>query len=114
MKAALERLSTRDREAVDEFRQEMLKNLKSSLVSIKLFGSKARGDDAPDSDIDIAVIVKRYSARLENKLIDLAFEVNLKYGVYISPFIIARGTFRHPVWRFSPFLKNIQTQGVLL
>lgn len=114
MKKKLENLSPNDRQAVEEFCQRVVEGLGHTLVSIKLFGSKVRGDDTPESDIDLAVIVQRRSEKLADHILDIAFDVNLRYSVYISPRVIGQATFQHPVWRFTPFLQNIQRHGVLL
>jgi len=46
-----------DRQAVQEFVAQVRARRGNQLVALKLFGSKARGDDTPESDIDILVEV---------------------------------------------------------
>ncbi len=41
---------------------------------------------------------------VEDKVLDIAFEMNLKYEVYISPRVIDRATLNDPVWRITPFV----------
>lgn len=111
---SLERLSPADRHAVEEVHRRVAGLLGPQLVAMTLFGSKARGDDTPESDIALAVIVQRRSEKLVDHILDMAFDVNLKHGVYISPRVIGRTTFQHPVWRFAPFLQHSQPYGVVL
>jgi len=102
----------KEKEALHIFIERVRQKLGDHLVSIKLFGSKARGADSPLSDVDVAVIVDRENLNLEDAVLDIAFDINLDFDLYISPKIIPVEIFEHPVWRLSPFLKNIQKEGV--
>jgi predicted nucleotidyltransferase len=92
------------------------RRLGNDLVDLRLFGSVARGDDAPDSDIDVFVVVQPDEQRvsLENQIIDLAFDINLEHSVYISPHVVTPTILEHPVWRETPFLKTVAREAVPL
>ncbi len=92
----------------------MRRLLGERLVALKLFGSHARGDAAPDSDLDVLVLVEEATPTLENQVLDLAFHVNLAHDVYISPRVIARGIFEDPVWRSTPFIRALESEGAPL
>gem|GEM_PF-631695 len=105
-------LREKESEALRIFSEKVRQELGDHLISIKLFGSKARGTDTPHSDLDVAIIVDEENLAYEDAVIDIAFEVNLDFDLYISPKIIPHNFFEHPIWRLSPFLKNIQKEGV--
>jgi predicted nucleotidyltransferase len=84
-----------------------------SLVTLKLFGSHARGEATPHSDLDVLVLVEQASPDLKNQVLDLAFEVNLAHDVYISPRVIARRIFEDPVWRSTSFIRALEAEGAL-
>jgi len=109
-------LDARREMAIAEFVRRLRSALGSHLVDIRLFGSVARGDAEPDSDIDILVIVQpdHERARLERQAVDTAFDVNLQYDLYISPQVLGSGMFAHPVWGQTPFLKAIRRESVAL
>ena len=88
--------------------------LSEHLVDVRLFGSEARGDAAPDSDIDVLVVVVPDDARvvLEDRVIALAFDVNVEFGVYISPRVVTPGILNHPVWGTTPFIKAVTRESV--
>ena len=81
---------------------------------MKLFGSKATGRDQPESDIDVLVAVETGGAEVEDEVLDIAFDTNLKHEVYISPRVIDRATLADPVWSITPFLKAIAKEGIPL
>ena len=50
----------------------------------------------------------------EDRVIDIAFDVNLEFGLYISPRVVTRGILNDPVWRETPFLKNVARDSIPL
>ena len=107
-------LNEKDSLALKEFQQRLIKLLGGDLHKLALFGSKAEGRATSESDIDVLVLINDKAGFLRPSIFDEAFEVNLKYGVYISPRIISLNIYNHPVWRITPFIKKLQEQGVVL
>ena len=102
--------------ALTEFVKRLRCNLSTNVVDVRLFGSEARGEATPESDIDVLVVVQPESERaaLEDRVIDIAFDVNLEFGVYVSPRVITPGILNHPVWRETPFIKNVAGESIPL
>jgi predicted nucleotidyltransferase len=100
--------------ALDEFAREVRASLGSNLEALKLFGSTARGEAAPDSDLDVLVVVTGDRVTAEDAVLDIAFDVNLAHGVYISPRVIERAVLDHPVWRITPFVQSLEREGIPL
>ena len=108
-------LSRNDRQAVEEFVQRLRIEFLDEIRKIKLFGSKIRkGASITESDIDILVIVKDNKNFIANKIIDIAFEVNLKYDVYISPRVLPEEVFKNPLWRATPFIQNLEKEAIAI
>ena len=105
-------LMPKDAEALEEFTSRVRSALGVGLVELKLFGSKATGRDEVESDIDVLVVVDGTRAELEDRVLDIAFDVNLAHDVYISPLMIDRSIFDHPVWRITPFLQTVTRETV--
>lgn len=102
--------------ALDRFGKHARQVLGPKLLELRLFGSEARGEAGPDSDLDVLVVVQPDAERvaLEDRIIDIAFDVNLEFGVYISPRVVTPGILNDPVWRETPFLKNVVRESVPL
>jgi predicted nucleotidyltransferase len=99
--------------------QKVLKKLKKELPhiygeqldSIILYGSRARGDERPDSDIDILIILKddfNYSEMLRLSS-DLAASLSLENDVVISRAFVSKEQFEQ---RQTPFLMNVRREGI--
>jgi predicted nucleotidyltransferase len=108
------KLKSKDAAALEEFLRILRAALGKNLLETKLFGSKATGKDQPDSDIDVLVVVNRNGVETEDRVLDIAFDVNLKHDVYISPRVIDRLTLSDPVWSITPFLRAIAKEGISL
>jgi predicted nucleotidyltransferase len=90
--------------------------LPENVIDMRLFGSEARGDATPESDLDVLIVVQPDEDRvaLEDRLIDIAFDVNLEYNVYISPRVVTPAILSHPIWSETPFIKNVTRESIPL
>jgi predicted nucleotidyltransferase len=81
------------------------------LVRLVLFGSQARGDAEPGSDIDVLVVLEgpvragEEIRRTANVVADLSLENN----VVFSCFFVSRNRFESEL---SPLLINVRREGV--
>jgi predicted nucleotidyltransferase len=108
--------ASRRRPALQEFVTRLRQALPQNVLEIRLFGSEARGDATAESDIDVFVVVQPDSdrVRLEDAIIDIAFDVNVSFGVYISPRVVTTAIVNDPVRRETPFYKNVAREGIPL
>ena len=90
--------------------------MKAHVLDVRLFGSEARGEATAESDIDVLVVVQPEGdrVRLEDAIIDLAFDVNLAFDVYISPRVMTPAMLNDPVRRDTPFLTSIARESLPL
>ena len=102
--------------AVEVFVKRLRQELSSNMLDVRLVGSEARGEATSESDIDVLVVVQPDTDRVqfEDRIIDIAFDVNLDFGVYISPRVLTRGILNDPVWRETPFIKNVAHDSIPL
>lgn len=107
-----ELLKEKEQIALLEFTKVIRNSLGDNIISIKLFGSKARGDSKLDSDIDICILLKEISLDIREHLYDITFNINLKYDVYISPRVVSLETYKNPIFRVTPFIQAIEREGI--
>jgi len=104
----------KDREAVKEFCELVRKSLGKTIKAIKLFGSKATDTDTTGSDIDLFIVVSEKTPEVEDVILNIAFELDLKYNVYLSARVVSQSILKNPLWKNTPFLRNVQREGVLV
>ena len=104
---------SRAEQALAEYRRRLLPLLGDVLDALILYGSRARGDAAEDSDIDILVLVKGpfdYAALLQ-RTSQATAEVSLEYDVVLSRTFLTREDYER---RRTPFVMNVHRDGVWL
>ena len=105
-------------EFIEIFSEDLINGIRAALreqvVSIILYGSVARGTQAEESDVDVAVILKTpLDAESEDKLSDFVVDLNLKYDKVFSVIDIEENTFEK--WgAVSPFYRNVKKEGIVL
>ena len=107
-------LTLKEKMALKEFTEEAKNLLGDNLVKIHLYGSKARGHFHRNSDIDVAVIVRQSNWKEKSEILNLVFDLDLKFGVFISPRLIPRKILSAFIWRTAPFIQNLKREGVAL
>jgi len=99
--------------------KSLLKKLKSGLKQMYgeqfkeayLFGSYARGDNDPDSDIDVLIVLsdfEKYGAEI-NRTSELIGNLSLEHGTTVSVIFA-----RQREWQMDklPLMLNIHAEGV--
>ncbi|MGK7943189.1 MAG: nucleotidyltransferase domain-containing protein [Microcystaceae cyanobacterium] len=96
-----------------QLKQELQNYYGDRLNQLILFGSQARGDAHPDSDIDVLVVLKgnvNMGDEIENTNSIIA-RLSLEKDAVISCIFMDEYRFIH---RFGPLLRNIRKEGIVL
>ena len=68
-------MTAETKKILDEIRPELLR-IAPKGAKVLLFGSRARGDERPDSDFDILVLLKRKGKSLPEDNMGLGYDIN--------------------------------------
>ncbi len=107
---ALSLLAEQDRTALLRFRRELGTLLGPRLRDLRLFGSKARGDDRDESDIDVLVLIDRKDWATRTEIVDLAHSIS----TWLSPRVIAFDDYHAPSSRVTGFYQELRRDSVRL
>jgi len=102
---------------VDE--QAVLRNFKAlvsnrvTLHKVILFGSRARGDAAADSDLDVLVVTEGPADEASRDWIsDCAWDAGFEAGLVIVPIVYGRSEWETGPERHSLLARAIEREGV--
>lgn len=98
---------------IKQFKKELMNIYGEKIHSILLYGSRARGDERLNSDIDILIVLKDefdYSEILKRSD-DLAASLSLENDVVISRVFVSEKDFTE---RQIPFLMNVRREGIVV
>ena len=83
---------------------------KYSIKEMRVFGSSARGDRKPESDIDVLVHLFHVNRQIEEDLFDIAYDLELKHDCLIDIIVVDdRGL--SGVQGTAPIYEKIRAEG---
>jgi len=101
-------MKKRIEQIVSELKNRILE--KYSIKEMLVFGSSARGDRRPESDIDVLVHLSYVNRQIEEDIFDMAYDLELKHDCLIDVIVVddrvmssTQGT--------APIYEKIRTEG---
>lgn len=103
-----------DRQIGQHFVEALREQFGEELLFVVVFGSKARGDDDEESDMDLLVVLKCVSLETRRQVRDLATEIWLENGVYLSTRVWDEPYWQRIATLSTTLYRNICEDGILL
>jgi predicted nucleotidyltransferase len=113
-KANLEHLTPIEQQAILEFVHLLREQFNGRVHSVLLFGSRARGEGSPDSDLDVLVVVDSDDWRVHKQIRYLAADICLKYDVHLSSRVWSTSHHRELKELQTLLYQNIRRDGINL
>ncbi|MDP9453096.1 MAG: nucleotidyltransferase domain-containing protein [Actinomycetota bacterium] len=107
---ALGRLDPSERRWVEELRDGVRARFGPRVRDIRLYGSKVRGDDHDESDIDVLILVDDNDEATSRAIWDLAWSIS----TWLSPMVIDFERYHEPISRASGFYEEMRRESVRL
>jgi predicted nucleotidyltransferase len=84
-------------------------------VTVFLYGSGARGNREPDSDLDLLMLTeRRLSPEEQTQAANAVYDLELARRVVISTLFYSREEWEAPLTRATPFRHLVEAEAVLL
>ena len=102
-----------------DFDLQFAEHLKHALIEHNVplyktivFGSRARGDAQPDSDLDVLVLVDHITPALRKTISRCAWEVGFEAGVLIQAVVMTREEAEHGPEQSSLLMLAVREEGI--
>jgi predicted nucleotidyltransferase len=105
-------LSEKEMKVVRAFCADVRKALGDNVVSITLFGSRARGEGNEESDIDLYVLLKKYDMDILEVICDILVDYQLEYDMRLAPLPFSVDEYEANKAMGSPFLRELEADGI--
>lgn len=103
-------LSSVDRAVVTLFKQRLQAAV--PLRALWVYGSRARGDAAPDSDLDVCIELETVTPALRRQISEIAWQVGFEYERVISTLVATRAQVESGPLSATPLVRNIWREGM--
>ena len=107
-------MKEKDKNMVQDFRRRLPEEICRHVERLIVFGSRARGEAAADSDLDLIALVDKKTPEIEKALDDVAYAImwDHDFDPIISLKVFSRSSFESAVARDLSFYKNVATHGI--
>lgn len=113
-RSAFDHLTTKERQAAFAFVNKVDQQFGKQLCAVILFGSRARGEAEPDSDMDLLVVVSEVDPGIQKAIHYLAADVWLEFGIFLSTLVWSEAHWRKVENLHTLFYQNILKDGLSL
>jgi len=106
-------MNTTEENVLDKFKSLLLE--RDRVHKMILFGSQARGDAGPYSDMDVVVILDNLSDERDFDYVsDCAWEAGFEHGIVIVPVIFTQEEWENSPERYSLLAQAVEAEGMPL
>jgi len=107
-------MNEQDRKIILELKSRLSADLRKRLIKLILYGSRARGGNMEDSDLDLVALVDEKTPEIEGALDEVAYGVmwDHDFKPVISLKVFSEARFRSATEKGLSFYKHVEKEGI--
>jgi predicted nucleotidyltransferase len=91
-------------------KKHLIKNFGKSVIDVILFGSQVLGHSNEFSDYDVLIVLENeYSGKDENQILDLCYDIDLQYDIFLDVHLISIKELKSVRGRQAVFINAIKS-----
>ena len=107
-------LTPTERHALQRFKTVLESLLAGSLISLRLFGSRAREEETEESDLDVLIVLREKNRALCRRIVAEALEIDLAYDINLAPTILSVEEYQQNRDYHTPVYRNVERESLPL
>lgn len=109
------KLTQEENQTIRQMTEMLRRDYGSIIEDIRLYGSKARGDSTPESDLDVLVLTRQVVDQATKRAIgDRVADFDIDDGTVTSLLFFSVEQWNNPVNRITGLYKAVAREGVAL
>lgn len=99
--------------AIEELKKRLQRCYGKRLSRFLVFGSRARGDNTPESDIDLLITFNGETDwRTKNEVLEICYAIELEYEILFNLFIYSEDDIQNTIIGSTPLIESIFREGI--
>ena len=108
------RLTPDEQAWLDAYRHDLVERYPDTIHQMVIYGSKARGDSHPESDLDVLLVVRNESGALRRPLRRLGYDLAVIFNAVPSILAYTQAEWEQRKRSGSPFREAVERDAVLV
>ena len=107
-------LTVAEQRSLQRFKNDLEPLLGENLISLRLFGSRARREGTEESDLDVLVVLRRKDRATCRRIIEAALEIDLAFDANLAPTVLSAEEYEQNRELRTPFYRNVEHESLPL
>ena len=107
-------LTSAEQQALERFKAVLTPLLADNLISLRLFGSRVRGEGTEESDLDVLIVLREKNRMLCRRIVAESLEIDLAYDTNLAPTILSVEEYQQNRDCHTPFYRNVERESLPL
>jgi predicted nucleotidyltransferase len=103
-----------EQHALQRFKIVLKTLLTDNLISLRLFGSRVRGEGTEESDLDVLIVLREKNRALCRRIIAESLDIDLVYDTNLALTILSVEEYQQNRDCCTPFYHNVERESVSL